>query len=545
MKKKALYAVCAVLLLIPTFAAIISYHIAHSNPVTASAVRAMEIVDIDGKSFSFTRGEKITEGYGEIENDTIEFFLKMNSNARRIDAVPTAVQQEGAFRVTYTSYDMQTAYQYYFSTESGDAYYTDQNGLAYHIRSEDAAAFISSQYALCLYADAAAPVMTVSSSHVIAPETMSWKYRLSNGEYNDAVVETATERSTVLVSGGLDLQFTTEPDYLLVRISNGETLIFNDEYAKIKSVDFTENATLNVMLTAKWFDDTSRSCYGEATYSFIADVRAPAAFYLGETTITQGEFTVITGKNVVDPTAIQFSAEPAINFTPVFFTDGEYVRALVPISYQLTYSPSYTFTITYEGKTSTVTLNVEKKNFLAQYYDISAETIASTRNAATLEKFQNAMASYFANQETTRYWTPGQAFLESPSNSTTIRTGFGLYRTLTATGTTYRHEGVDYLVNASTQVRASGDGVVIYAGTQTLSGRTVIIDHGFGLKTLYAHMSSITVGEGDVVQAGQSLGVVGETGFTNGLSLHYGMYVFDVPVCPYDLWENGVVVLNP
>lgn len=545
MKKKALVVACAVLLLIPTFAAIITYHTQRSNPVTSGAVRAMEVVDIDGKAFTFTRGEKDPDGYGEIDGDTIKFFLNMNNNARKIDAIPSAVLESGAYRVTYASYDMLTEYRYYFSTESGDAYYTDHNGQAYHIRTEDAAAFISSQYALCLYADAAAPVMTVSGTHVIAPETMTWKYRLSNGEYNDAIVELAKDRPTVIVSGGLDLHFTTEPDYLLVQISNGETLIFNDEYSKIKSVDFTENASLNVVITAKWFDDTARNCYGEATYSFIADVRAPAAFYLGETTITQGEFTVITGKNVVDPSAIKFSSEPEIDFTPVFFADGEYVRALIPISYELTYSPSYAFTITYEGKSSTVTLNVEKKNFLAQYYDISAEIIASTRNAATLEKFQNAMAPYFAKCETNRYWTPGQAFLESPSNSNTIRTGFGLYRTLTATGTTYRHKGVDYLVNSSTQVRASCDGVVIYAGTQTLSGRTVIVDHGFGLKTLYAHMSSITVGEGDVVKAGQSLGVVGETGFTNGISLHYGMYVFDTPVCPYDLWEKGVIVLNP
>ena len=298
-------------------------------------------------------------------------------------------------------------------------------------------------------------------------------------------------------------------------------------------------------VTAKGFDDTGRSCYGEATYAFNADVRAPAAFYLGQTSILHGEFVVITGKNVVDPSAITFTSAPEIEFEPVFFTDGDYVRALVPIKYSLTYSPSYTFTISYEGNDTTVTLNVEEKKYLGQQYDISAETIAATRNAATIEKFNTTVEPYLLQQTETRYFTPGTPFLNAPTNSTSVRTGFGVYRTLTATGTVYQHEGVDYLVNSGTQVQACADGVVIYAGTQTLSGRTVIIDHGFGLKSLYCHMSSITVGEGDAVTAGTILGAVGETGFTSGLSLHFGLYVFDTPVCPYDLWEEGIVTVDP
>ena len=63
---------------------------------------------------------------------------------------------------------------------------------------------------------------------------------------------------------------------------------------------------------------------------------SPAEFaYLlrcdGQTEIEPGDFVVITAKNVDDPAAITFASEPDIGFTPTFFTDGDYVRALVPI----------------------------------------------------------------------------------------------------------------------------------------------------------------------------------------------------------------------
>ena len=234
----------------------------------------------------------------------------------------------------------------------------------------------------------------------------------------------------------------------------------------------------------------------------------------------------------------------------MFFRDGDYVAALVPISYDLEYSPSYKFTITSGDSVSELTLGVDNKKFRSSNYDVSAEIIASTRTQSSITAFNEAMEPYFANREPIRFWTPGTLFgMPSSDPTDLVQTGIGIYRTLTATGTTYRHPGVDFMVSEGTNVLAVCDGKVIYAGTQTMSGRIVVIEHGFGLKSIYAHMSSISVAEDDLVKKGDVIGVVCSTGFTKWINLHFGLYVFSTPVSPYDIWGwetvNGIAVTEP
>jgi murein DD-endopeptidase MepM/ murein hydrolase activator NlpD len=83
-------------------------------------------------------------------------------------------------------------------------------------------------------------------------------------------------------------------------------------------------------------------------------------------------------------------------------------------------------------------------------------------------------------------------------------------------------------------------GKVIYVGKLGLTGNVVVIDHGFGLRSLYAHLSETLVENGAFVEKGQKVGVCGKTGFTKDLNLHFGLYVYDVPVSPYSVMDNGM-----
>ena len=82
-------------------------------------------------------------------------------------------------------------------------------------------------------------------------------------------------------------------------------------------------------------------------------------------------------------------------------------------------------------------------------------------------------------------------------------------------------------------------GTVVYAGVLELTGYTVIIDHGFGLKTWYWHMSENSVQTGAVVKRGDVVGKTGKTGFTSQNGVHLGMSVCDVFVSPYATWSDG------
>jgi murein DD-endopeptidase MepM/ murein hydrolase activator NlpD len=83
------------------------------------------------------------------------------------------------------------------------------------------------------------------------------------------------------------------------------------------------------------------------------------------------------------------------------------------------------------------------------------------------------------------------------------------------------HEGIDLRAPHGTQVLAAKDGVVTFSGWRSGYGNTIIIDHGGGLSTLYAHQSSNSVRQWDVVDRGQQIGRSGSTGMATGAHLHF------------------------
>jgi len=86
------------------------------------------------------------------------------------------------------------------------------------------------------------------------------------------------------------------------------------------------------------------------------------------------------------------------------------------------------------------------------------------------------------------------------------------------------HSGLDIAAPLGAPVRAAAAGTVLLAAPDLfLTGRTVMIDHGLGLMTSYAHMSRIDVAEGEHVAAGQSLGAIGASGLATGPHLHFGV----------------------
>jgi len=87
------------------------------------------------------------------------------------------------------------------------------------------------------------------------------------------------------------------------------------------------------------------------------------------------------------------------------------------------------------------------------------------------------------------------------------------------------HTGVDIAARYGTPIRASGDGVVIYTGWRGGYGRTIIVSHGNGLSTLYAHCSGIDVYEGRKVKQGDVIGRVGATGLATGPHVHFEVRV--------------------
>lgn len=113
-----------------------------------------------------------------------------------------------------------------------------------------------------------------------------------------------------------------------------------------------------------------------------------------------------------------------------------------------------------------------------------------------------------------------------------ITAKFGNSRVLNGEPTAF-HSGLDIGAATGAAVHAAADGkVVLVDEDMVLSGRTVMIDHGYGLKSTYIHLSKIAVTQGQPVKQGDVIGNVGETGRVTGPHLHFGMSWFDERIDP-------------
>jgi murein DD-endopeptidase MepM/ murein hydrolase activator NlpD len=120
-----------------------------------------------------------------------------------------------------------------------------------------------------------------------------------------------------------------------------------------------------------------------------------------------------------------------------------------------------------------------------------------------------------------------KAFLRTPVNFTRISSGFSLGRRHPVLNKIRAHRGVDYAAPSGTPIKATGDGIVTFAGYKGGYGNVVILRHGEKYSTLYGHMSRFAKGisTGKRIKQGQTIGYVGMTGLATGPHLHYEFHV--------------------
>ena len=109
---------------------------------------------------------------------------------------------------------------------------------------------------------------------------------------------------------------------------------------------------------------------------------------------------------------------------------------------------------------------------------------------------------------------------------------FGVHRIRNGSIDAGFHKGVDIKAEKGTPILASSSGVVLLAAPLKAHGRTVLINHGQGVMTIYLHMNAIMVRPGQKVVKGQKIGIVGSSGLSTAPHVHWGLYVHGVPVDP-------------
>jgi murein DD-endopeptidase MepM/ murein hydrolase activator NlpD len=178
-------------------------------------------------------------------------------------------------------------------------------------------------------------------------------------------------------------------------------------------------------------------------------------------------------------------------------------------------------------------LDIRKGDSLSVLYEekfLDGEKIGHGNIIAT--QFINNGRTYQAIRYETKggahYYTPDglamrKTFIRTPVDFTRISSKFNPNRLHPIFKTSKPHRGVDYAAASGTPVKAAGDGKISFAGKQNGYGNVVIIDHGRGYQTLYAHLRGFARGtrRGATVSQGKIIAYVGQTGWATGPHLHY------------------------
>jgi murein DD-endopeptidase MepM/ murein hydrolase activator NlpD len=153
------------------------------------------------------------------------------------------------------------------------------------------------------------------------------------------------------------------------------------------------------------------------------------------------------------------------------------------------------------------------------------------RELVALQAQSNSLAKLLRGRQINQALQPsGHGVLKVPVGAP-VTSGFGP-RVHPIFGDVRMHTGIDFGAGFGTPIHAAGPGVVVIGGPYGGYGNAVVIDHGNGLATLYAHQSALSVRPGQSVKVGQVVGFVGATGFATGPHLHFEVRVKGTPVDP-------------
>ncbi len=266
-----------------------------------------------------------------------------------------------------------------------------------------------------------------------------------------------------------------------------------------------------------------------ATFTAVVDVRLEQS----AEEIAQGDVLAVRLYN------LPAGAAPAVssNLGTVRFAQNTPGRMTAYIAAAHDTQPgAYNLHVELDGRGWDLPFTVVEAEFPRQDLEIDTgtEEITEANSAAAYQEYNSTIPPLFEQADETVYW---QGRFIWPVEGE-LNTEYGLYRYTNGAATPSRHPAIDIGAAKGAPVVAPNAGRVLFADKLLNTGNTVVIEHGDGLKSLFYHMDSLKVQPGDMVEKGQQIGTVGNTGYSTGPHLHYEVRLFENSVDPLRLFDG-------
>lgn len=370
------------------------------------------------------------------------------------------------------------------------------------------------------------PIPHVLQSHQWFFKRFSGEWVQKNNRFNHEIIP--LELTTL---GDDELYvFTDKPfDVMHIKIYdfNQNTLVFEDSLTDQTLPIIPRNGTYHYLVEMVWFGNAV-PYKGNALIDFHLTVDLPSSFETNKTIVAQDDFIEIYAYNVknINDLKVEQSLIPNLNWYP---QDGHY-KAFIPTNFK-TSTGMHPIAITdlSDGSIHTFEIEVLSRDYKVQNLRIDPNIEAATRNDEAFAEYRNYFVPVRLSSNETKQHYEMPFILPSEGRLTTE---FGEKRTVNGALTSYRHNGIDIAAPLGTEVLATNHGMVVFEMDMILTGKTIIIDHGSGIFSVYEHLNEILVEKGDFVSKGELIGKIGTTGFSTGPHLHFMISYFDMDMDP-------------
>ncbi|WP_202707109.1 M23 family metallopeptidase [Sporosalibacterium faouarense] len=393
-----------------------------------------------------------------------------------------------------------------------------------------------------IYKDRTPPTLKINldKEEIKYNSNTEWSYRKLDGIYYSTNSTTENSQSYSFKNhSNLILNYSREPSKVEYTLYKDDSIVTSGELDK-NSFDLPKVDGNYSLSTEAIYNDAINGFKGKIETQLNFKMDLPPKFILSKEEIYQGNLLRIDVENLNsnETPFIDQNISKWFSFNSV--SDGK-AYGYIPISYNIK-SGQYNITYGINNKNvGKLSINILPRDFNIQYLTVDNDIEESTRNDA-------AYNEYYKYYLPTRYESNNESYSEEsfilPAKGR-LTTEYGERRYVNNEPTSYHHAGLDIAAPTGTTVLATNSGKVKLSMFLTLTGNTVVIDHGNGFFSTYFHLNKRSIEEGEMVNVGEKIGEVGTTGFSTGPHLHFMISYYDQNLDPgYLIYNQPVTYEN-
>ncbi len=469
-------------------------------------------------------------------------------------------------RIIYSATkEQKKEYTCYISYDSDKCYFKNENGTVYPFTPSTAALIMKLDACQEVFPYSAPPAASYTDSEKskeLSASYIEWQY-LNSKKETVTIKPTDNPDSVTSITIHPDDDFASAFDFGTVNNANGvtdhpakvsvaatigetshEPVLLSEFGTFIESLKIDIDTNIDITVSVEWGDEQLANGYfGKCEYKISIFYDIPVSYELSATSFKAGTTTVMYAKNLNEGetvTASLLSPDGTVSeYQPKFVYYNGKCIAFLPFDFNVD-TGLYTVKFTSSsGQSDERKVNIKSSLYSTRTFSVPPIRISENYGDSKKLSFNMTMEDVFAETKDQKLWEGKFSYPMKIRLSKQLSYGQKVIMNGEYEDRSYCSV---YLASAGTQVFAANNGVVVYAGETAITGKTVVIEHGFGLKTWYWNLSETDVEVGAEIAKGDKLGIVGTTGLCTEKTpqLSYAVSIGNVFITP-DLFFDRTI----